>query len=152
MLERYNSLQNSITLAAWAVLLFAAAVPALAGTAGMSFPVNITLTHPLVNPPAVRPQGATGNSGYCIFQSQNSSAKAIVTIVCANNQFISIQPLPETRLPPSHSGSTRFMVMPSAPGMAEEPIWFAGSGTITTMHVPHNKWQQGEIMEVQVSY
>jgi len=145
-----RSLYHGVRLIACAGLLSLTTAAAYAGTAGSTFPVNITLNNPLAGIPTA--PAIVSNYGFCINQSLSRATNAVVTVTCSNNQFVSIQPMPNAPLLGSHGGAHRLMLHSFTNSRFEDITWSEGSGTITTMQISHKKRQQWEIMEVQVSY
>ncbi len=130
-----------LLLLACACLLDAWAAPVLAGTAQASFPVRITLGSPLV---------ANGGS-FCTSQTASQATNAQVTVVCATDQFVSIQPWAGSPFLGTSGGAYRFMLTPGTSVSTDGPLWHAGAGTVTTVQIHHNKNQE-EVMEILVSF
>ncbi len=113
-------------------------VPALAGTTQAAFAVQIQLSNPAL-------------SGYCINQTLSQSTRAVVTVVCASNQFVSIEPQPGKSFLGTDGAAYRFMFEPTALISADDPLWYIGAGTITAMHVSHGDGPE-HTMELLVSF
>ncbi len=128
------------SLLACACLLGAWAVSADAGTARSTFPVNITLGNP-----------AVAGSGFCTSQTASQATNAIVTVTCAGNQFVSIAPRTGIPFAGTHGGAFRYMFEPGGLTAPDDPLWYFGSGTITTLRV-YRVNQQEHAMEVEVSF
>lgn len=124
---------------ACACLLGAWAVSADAGTARSTFPVNITLANP----------GA--GSGFCTSQTLSQAANATVTVTCVGNQFVSIAPRTGIPFLGTNGGAFRYMFKPGDLTAADDPLWYFGSGTITTFRVYHVDKQE-HAMELEVTF
>ncbi len=129
------------SLLACACLLGAWAVSADAGTARGTFPVNITLGNPAFG----------GTSGFCISQTLSQATNAIVTVTCATNQFVSIAPRTGIPFVGTHGGAFRYMFESGGLTPPGDPLWYFGSGTVTTLRVYHVD-QQERAMEVEVTF
>lgn len=114
------------------------AVPACAATAQASFAVQIRLSAPVP-------------VGYCISQTLSQSTQAVVTVVCGSDQFVSMEPRPGNSFVGTDGGAYRFLFEPSALILRDDPLWYIGAGTITTMHVFHAEGQN-DTMELLVSF
>jgi hypothetical protein len=119
-------------------LLFTWAIPAYAGVVQASFAVNINLNNP-------------GGSGYCINQTLSQSTNAIVNVVCSTNQFVSIEPQPGKPFLGTHGGAYHFVLAPRKMLSSDDPLWYIGVGTITTMRVIHDEGRE-DMLEMLVSF
>lgn len=97
-------MRRRISLAALALAALAASAPAAAGTASGSFRISIVLTQPgAAGPASLIAAGATGGptgsapgnlSATCISHTLNEDTGALVRVVCAKSEFVSIGPRP----------------------------------------------------------
>jgi hypothetical protein len=89
--------------AAFGLAAFAAASACMAGSAGGTFGVNISL-----NGGGSGPSTGGNSSGVCISQSLTEQNNAVVRVVCQSGQFVSITPIPGARFVGSHGGAYSF--------------------------------------------
>lgn len=70
----------------------------------------------VLNPPS--------QSGLCISQTLSEQFGAVVRIVCATGQYVSIAPLPGTRFPGTYGGAFRYPLLSGqySTALAPEPI------------------------------
>ncbi len=122
-------------------LLSAWAASAHAGAAQAAFPVQISLTNPLVS----------NGGGYCTSQTASQATNAIVTVVCATDQFVSIAPWSGRPFLGTNGGAYRFMLTSGTAISTGDPLWHTGAGTVTTVQVYHNNKQE-DVMEILVSF
>ncbi len=132
---------------ACACVLGAWAVSADAGTARGTFPVYITLA----NPAFAGSNPAVAGFGFCTSQTLSQATNAIVTVTCAGNQFVSIAPRTGIPFVGTHGGAFRYMLESGGVTEPADPLWYLGSGTITTLRVYHLDPQE-RAMEIEVSF
>jgi hypothetical protein len=142
-------------LASLVVALCIIAAPAHAGTANATFPVNITLNNPGVAGVAAPPATSSG-AGYCTTQTSFQETNATVTVTCADNVFVDIEP-GSGPFVDTHDTARRFLLTPAllAPALqaqSGEPAWHASAGTITILHVSRKRNGLADAMEIQVHY
>jgi hypothetical protein len=77
---------------------------------------------------------------------------AIVTVVCATSQFVSIEPQPGSPFLGTNGGAYRFMLESSGLMPPDDPLWAVGTGTITTMHIYHNNKGKDDTIDMLVSF
>ena len=98
-----------ILKAAFGLAALAAAFACMAGSAGGTFGVNITLNGGTGGGGSGSSSGGGSNSsGVCISQSLTEQNNAIVRVVCQSGQFVSISPIPGGRFVGSHGGAYSF--------------------------------------------
>jgi hypothetical protein len=79
-------------------------------------------------------------TGICTSETLSAATGAVVQVVCASGQFVSIEPRPGQPFAFTHGGAFRFhfgpgvsVAEPTAPGPAS--LAFSGAGTVTAMRV-----------------
>lgn len=138
-------------LIACAALLWAPVVPALAGSATPSFPVNITLNSPAAGGAPAQPAATAPAGGICVNQALSRAAHATVTVVCTVNQFVNIAPAPGMPYLGTHGGAYRYLLTQAA-FLPDDDVWEAGTGTVTTLQIVPRKHTRWDIAEIQISY
>jgi hypothetical protein len=93
-----------ILKAALGLAAVAAASVCMAGSAGGTFGVNISLN----GGGSGSSSGGSNSSGVCISQSLTEQNNAVVRVVCDSGQFVSISPIPGGRFVGSHGGAYNF--------------------------------------------
>ncbi len=141
---------SSSVLLACAYLLGSWAAPADAGTINGSFSVQIQLRNPLFSGAPVGVAGS-GTYGSCTSQTLGKATNAIVTVTCADSQFVSIAPRPGAPFLGTHGGAYRFLFEPGAPVSSDDPLWHTGAGTIATLRI-YQPEKREYPMEVEVSF
>jgi hypothetical protein len=126
-----------IVIAVSVLVALAASTFAAAGSASRTFGVNILLTQPGFGGPGVTatsiPAGNT--SGTCISDSLSQQTGALVRVVCANGQFVSISPRPGQRFFGTHGGAYNYYFGPSYGAIHRAAHGEGGSGTVTSFRV-----------------
>lgn len=138
-------------LLACASLLGSWAFPAYAGKAQASFPVNITLINPLYSGGAgvIKPS-VTGSSS-CTSRSTSGGGGAVVTIACEANEFVSFERLPGNPFLDTDRDADRFVLQPGALVSPDDPMWYPGTGTVTTMQI-HYRNKPEDTMQIRVNF
>jgi hypothetical protein len=131
---------RSIGIAALTLAALAASGLAAGGTASASFGVNILLIPPgggvavtSTGSPAANPIGSP--SGSCISASLSERNGALVRVVCASGQFVSISPSPGQRFFGTHGGAYGYYFGPAYGAIHRTAYGGAGGGTITSFRV-----------------
>jgi hypothetical protein len=123
-----------------------------AGAAVGSFNVHINLMVPAS--PASGLGLVPASSGFCTSESLSQASNALVTVVCATGQFVSIRPMPGKPFTGTHGGAFRYMLRPgvtTAPVDSVLPAPYADTGTVTSLRVLDVSGQEG-ILEFLVSF
>jgi hypothetical protein len=118
-------------------LLLGAGTPAAAGSLGANFGVAVTLNNPsgTASLPSAAALPAVGNSsGICFSDSLSQQTGALVRVVCANGQFVSISPRPGQRFFGTHGGAYGYYFGPSY-GAIHRTAHGDGGGTVTSFRV-----------------
>jgi hypothetical protein len=119
--------------------------PAVAGTASGTLGVNINLKPP---------PGAVG-TGLCISSTLSAQTNALVQVVCASNQFVSIEARPGRPFVGTHGGAHRFVFSPGTvipfDLLYRSDISDISSGTITALRV-FNLQRYKDRLELMVSF
>ena len=128
-----------IVIAVSVLAALAASTPAAAGSASRSFGVNIVLTQPGFGGPGATatsvPNDNTNTSGICISDSLSQQTGALVRVVCANGQFVSIGPRPGQRFFGTHGGAYGYYFGPSYGAIHRTAHGEGGGGTVTSFRV-----------------
>ena len=139
------------SVAAFALVMGGA--PAGAGTLGANFGVTISLNNPNGTPlPSAAAFPAGGNSsGTCISGSLSQQTGALVRVVCANGQFVSISPRPGQRFLGTHGGAYNYYFGPSYGAIHRTAYGEGGSGTVTSFRVYSVNEAEG-VLDLLVSF
>lgn len=137
--------------------IFASAVAefCLAGTSAGLFSVSITLNKPggvTVTPAAQASRSVA--SGVCISQTLSEQTNALVQIVCATEQFVSIAPVPGKRFLGTHGGAFRYNFQSGASysGISYGALSaYIGAGTVTALRIYNANGSDGPL-EMLVSF
>jgi len=138
-------------LLAYAGLLSAWALPACAGNAQAPFPVNITLHNPLLSGGTGGTTNGGSAAGLCISQSQGNAGGAVVRVICEQNEFVSFERQPGSPFLDADRDADRFVLPPGMLASPDDPLWYPGTGTVTTMQIRYRNKQE-ETMEIRVNF
>ena len=131
-------LRGGIAVTTALLALIWASTPAAAGTLGANFGVAVTLNNPsgTASLPGAAALPAGGNSsGICISDSLSQQTGALVRVVCANGQFVSISPRPGQRFFGTHGGAYNYYFGSSYGAIHRAAHGEGGSGTVTSFRV-----------------
>jgi hypothetical protein len=129
--------------AVWGLGLLAAMGHCLAGTAAGVFDVRIVLDKPGHSPPP---------TGLCISSTLSAQTNAIVRVVCATGQFVSIESAPGSPFVGTHGGAHRYILGTAVPpSLQGEDDLQMGAGTVTALRVINLNAQQDRL-ELWVSF
>ncbi len=122
-----------------------------AGNAQSSFAVTVTLRNPLYAQPGAVAANNLGGPSYCTSQSLSQAANAVVTVVCASNQFVSIEPRSGAPFLGTDGGAYRFVLQSGMTMLTDDLLSYVAAGTVTTRQiVPNGK--PGEPLEIEISF
>ncbi len=113
------------------LLMLACTASGMAGTVTGQFAVNIQLSG------AGSGTGAGSAPGVCISQTLSEQTNALVRVVCATGQFVSITALPGRQFLGTHGGAFRYVLNTSrvSGGMTGPDDFYPGTGTATTLRI-----------------
>jgi hypothetical protein len=131
---------RSIGVAVLALAALAASAIAAAGNAGGTFSVRIGVNGAALGPPGAPPGSPAAPQARapdtCISESLSARTGAVVRVVCATGQFVSIGPRHGRRFLATHGGAFGYYIRPTPGVLDPGPGASAGAGgTITSFRV-----------------
>lgn len=96
-------------------------------------------------------------TGICTSETLSAATGAVVQVVCASGQFVSIEPRPGQPFGFTHGGAYRFhfgpgvsVAEPAAPGPGS--LAFSGAGTVTAMRVQRAGGATDDPVEMLITF
>ena len=134
------------------LLLCSGLAVSLAATSAGQFSVNITLTGSGSGSETGSGVNTAAQSapGVCISESLSERTNALVRVVCATGQFVSIAANPNSRLLGTHGGAFRFVLnpgndnsFPQLVGQGQSNDFYPGTGTVTAWRIYNVNGSEG---------
>ncbi|NMM05584.1 hypothetical protein [Polaromonas sp.] len=148
-------------LLAFSCALGSWAAPASAGTGSVFLDVNIILNKPgaVAAPASSAAAGIRLSGGWsqvCISEALSEQANALVRVVCGEEQFVAITPLPGKAFFATHGAALRYYLDPGFAGkmvsaLGGNSATHIGAGTVTVLPIYNASGADGPL-EMLVSF